>query len=249
MDDEGLDPRRARAGARRRARAGVPLHDPDLPEPERAHAQRPSGAGDSSSSRVSTTCSCSRTIRTGSSVTRATAPPTLFELEGGERVVYSSSFSKTIAPGLRVGYFVLPEALDARARGAGGVDVHHPRAARPGDGVRVPAPRKLRAEPRARARHCSARAATRCSRRSSRSFRTRTLEPAGGRLLHLARAARRRTRRVARRAGEAGVTFVPGTDFGGAPNTARLAFSFVSPDEIREGVRRLAALVREPLPV
>ena len=51
------------------------------------------------------------------------------------------------------------------------------------------------------------------------------------------------------RATAAGVTFVPGTDFGGAPNTARLAFSFVSPDEIREGVRRLAALVREPLPV
>ena len=51
------------------------------------------------------------------------------------------------------------------------------------------------------------------------------------------------------RAASAGVTFVPGADFGGAPNTARLAFSFVSPDEIREGVRRLAALVREPLQV
>jgi 2-aminoadipate transaminase len=44
-------------------------------------------------------------------------------------------------------------------------------------------------------------------------------------------------------AGEAGVTYVPGTDFGGAPNTARLAFSFVSPEEIAEGVRRLAGLV------
>src|SRR5919201_5703822 len=32
-----------------------------------------------------------------------TAPPSLFDLDGGERVVYSSSFSKTIAPGLRVG--------------------------------------------------------------------------------------------------------------------------------------------------
>ena len=45
------------------------------------------------------------------------------------------------------------------------------------------------------------------------------------------------------RAEEAGVTFVPGSDFGGAPNTARLAYSFVSPEEIREGVRRLAALL------
>jgi 2-aminoadipate transaminase len=32
----------------------------------------------------------------------------LFELEGGENVTYTSSFSKTVAPGLRTGYFVLP---------------------------------------------------------------------------------------------------------------------------------------------
>src|SRR5882762_9573999 len=38
------------------------------------------------------------------------AMPSLFELSGGE-VTYSSSFSKTIAPGLRVGWFVLPEHL------------------------------------------------------------------------------------------------------------------------------------------
>src|SRR5437763_16549521 len=40
-------------------------------------------------------------------------PATLFELEGGERIAYSSSFSKTIAPGVRVGYLVLPAALEA----------------------------------------------------------------------------------------------------------------------------------------
>jgi DNA-binding transcriptional MocR family regulator len=38
-----------------------------------------------------------------------------------------------------------------------------------------------------------------------------------------------------------GVTFVHGTDFGGGANSARLAFSYVSPDEIREGIRRLSA--------
>jgi DNA-binding transcriptional MocR family regulator len=43
-----------------------------------------------------------------------------------------------------------------------------------------------------------------------------------------------------------GVTFVAGTDFGGAPNTARLAFSYVSPEEIREGIRRLSAAAAEP---
>ena len=39
------------------------------------------------------------------------APPSLFELEGGTNVIYSSSFSKTVAPGVRVGWFVLPPAL------------------------------------------------------------------------------------------------------------------------------------------
>jgi 2-aminoadipate transaminase len=45
------------------------------------------------------------------------------------------------------------------------------------------------------------------------------------------------------RATEAGVTFVAGPDFGGPPNSARLAFSFASPEEIPEGVARLARLV------
>ena len=33
----------------------------------------------------------------------------LFELEGGTLVTHTSSFSKTAAPGLRTGYFVLPD--------------------------------------------------------------------------------------------------------------------------------------------
>jgi 2-aminoadipate transaminase len=44
----------------------------------------------------------------------------------------------------------------------------------------------------------------------------------------------------------AGVTFVPGTDFfadGSGAQSLRLAFSFVSPDEIADGVARLAAVL------
>jgi 2-aminoadipate transaminase len=51
------------------------------------------------------------------------------------------------------------------------------------------------------------------------------------------------------RATAAGVTFVPGVDFGGGPSSARLAFSFASPAEIEEGVARLAALVGTPAAV
>jgi 2-aminoadipate transaminase len=49
------------------------------------------------------------------------------------------------------------------------------------------------------------------------------------------------------RAEQAGITFVPGTDFfadGGGTSSLRLAFSFVSPAEIADGVERLAGLAR-----
>jgi 2-aminoadipate transaminase len=49
------------------------------------------------------------------------------------------------------------------------------------------------------------------------------------------------------RAEEAGVTFVKGTDFfvpgGGGERSLRLAFSFVSPDEVETGMARLAPLL------
>ena len=38
------------------------------------------------------------------------APPAMFDL-AKETVIYTSSFSKTVAPGLRVGWYILPEEL------------------------------------------------------------------------------------------------------------------------------------------
>src|SRR4051812_42882913 len=40
--------------------------------------------------------------------------PTMLSLDDGERVVYASSFSKTVCPGIRVGYLVGPAELIAR---------------------------------------------------------------------------------------------------------------------------------------
>src|SRR3954453_4784843 len=37
--------------------------------------------------------------------------PTLHELDGGDNVVYSCSFTKTVAPGIRTGYLLLPEQM------------------------------------------------------------------------------------------------------------------------------------------
>jgi 2-aminoadipate transaminase len=166
-----------------------------------------------------------------------TAPPTLFELDGGEHVVYSSSFSKTIAPGLRVGYFVLPQALDAELEALAVSTYITPVLL--GQATVYEFLRRGNFEPNLeRVRELL---------RARRDAMLDALEqelpsaswsrPEGGYFiwLELPNAVE----------DVAGVTFVKGTDFGGAANTARLAFSYVSPEEIREAIGRLSAAAAE----
>ena len=114
------------------------------------------------------------------------ALPALFDLSGG-RTVYSSSFSVTVAPGLRVGFFILPDELAGQLTDVAASTVHHPRAARTGDRPRVHQPRQLRAAPDAAARRLEAPPGrdARCAREA---FRGCDLVAAGGRPLRLARA-------------------------------------------------------------
>ena len=177
------------------------------------------------------------------------APPSLFELEGGTRVAYSSSFSKTIAPGLRVGYFVLPLALERELEALATSTYITPVLL--GQATVFEFLRRGNFEPNLervssllRARRDAMLEALERELPDARWSR-----PEGGYFVWLELPEGADAGALLERATAAGVTFVPGADFGGAPNTARLAFSFVSPDEIREGVRRLAALVQEPLAV
>jgi len=177
------------------------------------------------------------------------APPTLFELEGGTRVAYSSSFSKTIAPGLRVGYFVLPNALERELEALATSTYITPVLL--GQATVFEFLRRGNFEPNLE------RVSTLLGARRDAMLEalerelpdSRWSRPQGGYFVWLELPEGADAGALLERATAAGVAFVPGADFGGAPNTARLAFSFVSPDEIREGVRRLAALVREPLAV
>jgi 2-aminoadipate transaminase len=177
------------------------------------------------------------------------APPTLFELDGGDHVVYSSSFSKTIAPGLRVGYFVLPAEI-ARELEALAVSTYITPALL-GQATVFEFLRRGNLEPNLE-RIRSLLAARRDAMLESLERElpdARWSRPEGGYFIWLELAEGADAAALLARAGSAGVSFVPGTDFGGAANTVRLAFSFVSPDEIREGVRRLATLVAEPVSV
>ena len=176
------------------------------------------------------------------------APPSLLELEGGELVTHTSSFSKTAAPGLRVGYFVLPAdtagAFEARAVST---YISPPFLAQAtisefiDRGHFEPNLQHVCAELRAR-----------------RDAMMRALElsfppgsswskPEGGYFLWLELPGVATADLVARAEPE-GVAFVRGEDFfppgsGLGLTSARLAFSYESPERITQGIDALSNLL------
>jgi len=170
--------------------------------------------------------------------------PSLLELEGGEHVRYSSSFSKTVAPGLRVGYLIVSTALASGLQGLAASTY-----ITPGLVAQATLHEFLRRglfESNVR-RVCDLLRERRDTMLEALEHdlagRARWSRPEGGYFLWLELPEDLDASELLTRAQKSGVTFVPGTDFGGEPNTLRLAFSYVSPDEITEGIGRLAKLV------
>ncbi len=163
------------------------------------------------------------------------APPTLHDLADGGRFAYSSSFSKTVAPGLRVGWFVLPDELERELEATAtatyitpvllGQATVHEFVSR---GLFEPNLERVRGLLRVR-RDAMLEALER------ELPNARWSRPDGGYFIWLELP----TEVAGAEAG--GVTFVSGTDFGGGANELRLAYSFASPEEITHGVKQLAA--------
>jgi len=172
------------------------------------------------------------------------APPSLFDLAGGENIAYSSSFSKTVAPGVRVGYFILPPAL-AKEIEALAVSTYisppYLTQATVHEFVRRGnfEPNLERVSGLLKARRDAMLQALEANMPEGASWS----RPEGGYFIWLDLPSE--TPSLAE-AEAAGVTFVPGTDFfhdGSGTRSLRLAFSFVSPDEVTEGVARLASVL------
>ena len=165
--------------------------------------------------------------------------PSLLELSGGE-TAYSSSFSKTIAPGIRVGWFVLPDALAHELELTAtatyitpvllGQATVHEFVSR---GLFEPNLDRVRGL-------IGARRDAMLAALDRELPDVRTTRPQGGYFLWVELDGID-AGELLPRAEAAGVTFVKGTDFGGEPDTLRLAYSFVSLDEIADGVGKLAA--------
>jgi len=169
------------------------------------------------------------------------ALPSLLELSGGE-TTYSSSFSKTIAPGLRVGWFVFPEALAREIEAAATATYITPVLL--GQATVHEFVSRGRFEPNLeRVRGLIGMRRDAMLAALDRELPgVRITRPDGGYFLW-AELDGVDAGELLLRAEAAGVTFVKGTDFGGDLGSLRLAYSFVSPDEIADGVARLAAAI------
>ena len=175
-------------------------------------------------------------------------PPSLHELEGGELVTYASSFSKTVAPGVRVGWFVAPADLAARLE-ARAVSNYisppfltqatvHELIAR---GAFEPNLERIRGLLRTR------RDAMLDALAANLEGEVGWSEPEGGYFVWLD-GLPVDAGELLGRAEAAGVGFVKGADFfpggGDGSRSARLAFSYASPSEIAAGVSTIASLLR-----
>ena len=169
------------------------------------------------------------------------------------RVVYLSSFSKTVAPGFRVAWIAAPAAIVTKLEVAkqaadlctGGLDqrIVYEVWKRGVIDARLAMLRTHYQEKRAVMEHALRRELGDLAAWSA---------PKGGFFLWAAFPERVNTDALLARAIARGVVYVAGSAFyvdGRTSHQARLAFSAASPDRIDEGIRRLAGAVRDDLAV
>ena len=178
--------------------------------------------------------------------------PSVFELAGGEHVAYASSFSKTVAPGLRVGWFVLPPELAAGLEALATstyISPPFPTQATILEFLRRGSfePNLERVNGLLRERRDAMLEALAHELPEDATF----TRPDGGYFVWVDLPSGPACGELLAQAEQSGVTFVKGTDFfpaRGGERSLRLAFSFVSPDEIAEGVSLLGGLLRAAAP-
>jgi DNA-binding transcriptional MocR family regulator len=166
---------------------------------------------------------------------------------GGDSVVYASSFSKTVCPGIRVGYLVGPTELIAQVAKLATNTYISPNMVAQGivnqfcrSGALERSIETVKAALRARAQ-------TLCQALERELPDARFVAPQGGYFMWVTLPEGTDVSALFTAAAERDVHFVKGSDFllGGPGSSLRLAYSGVTPEEIEEGVRRLAQAYHE----
>ncbi len=164
-----------------------------------------------------------------------------------DAVVYASSFSKTVCPGIRVGYLVGPEQLIAKITKLATSTYISPSMVSQAivnqfcrSGAIDRSIETVREALRERAQ-------TLCQALAEHLPDARFVAPEGGYFLWIDLPPGSDVAALFEAAAARGVQFVKGTDFvlDGGESSLRLAYSGVTPAEIEEGVKRLAAAYAE----
>ena len=168
--------------------------------------------------------------------------PTMLSMDSADRVVYASSFSKTVCPGIRVGYLAGPAATIAAIRKLATSTYISPSMVAQAIVAEFCRSGAIRTsiETVKTALHGRRDALAAALQRDLPD--ARFVAPQGGYFLWVELPEGAQVDALASAAQERGVIFVKGTDFllEGGDNTLRLAYSGVTPEEIDEGITRLA---------
>jgi 2-aminoadipate transaminase len=172
--------------------------------------------------------------------------PTMLSEDDAGQVVYASSFSKTVCPGIRVGYLVGPQAVIKQIQSIATNTYISPNM------VAQSIVNQFCRSGRMDSAIETVKNALRERRDTLVAALRRELPeaefspPEGGYFMWVVLPPEVNVAELEKAAAERGVIFVKGTDFllEGGENTLRLAYSGVTPAQIDEGVSRLAEAVR-----
>jgi DNA-binding transcriptional MocR family regulator len=168
--------------------------------------------------------------------------PTMLSLDRDETVVYASSFSKTVCPGIRVGYLVGPAPLIASVVKRATNTYISPNMVAQAIVHEYVSSGALQRSIETVRTSLKARVEALVGALERDLPDARFVAPEGGYFMWVELPEGTDVDKLFAAAGERGVTFVKGTDFllEGGRNTLRLAYSGVTPEQIDEGVGRLA---------